>query len=78
MTKKLKCTECGGDVKYVEEVKGSFVYTIYEDGCVNFDDHNYYGDSWIIVECADCGTRYDYEWSDPSLCIKLKSPLTTC
>lgn len=69
----MKCPKCGGEVQYVEEVSGAFFYRIDEDGYVNFDRKDYFGDSWESLMCVDCNTTFDYEWdADEVYKIKIK------
>ena len=41
----MKCPKCGGNLQYFEEVSGSFVYPIDDNGVVDFDNKELYGNS---------------------------------
>jgi len=57
----MKCPVCGGNLQYEEEVMGSFVYPIAEDGSYDETNKEYCGDSWNHVVCSECGQEYDYK-----------------
>lgn len=57
----MRCTECDGELQIVEEVMGSFAYPVKDDGMINFDDKEYYGESWTNLKCSLCEKEYDYE-----------------
>ena len=50
-----ECPKCGGDVKYIEEVSGKFIFYTFSNGEVDFTDKEFIGDSWGLIECEDCG-----------------------
>lgn len=60
MDKILKCLNCGGEIKYIDEVSGSFVHNIV-DGEIDWVDKEIYGDSWNYLECVKCQTQYGYD-----------------
>lgn len=65
----MKCPKCGGNLQYVEEVSGSFVYPIDDNGVVDFDNKEFYGNSWTSVECAICESKFDYDWNEDSSAV---------
>ncbi|SNS23375.1 hypothetical protein SAMN05446037_1006142 [Anaerovirgula multivorans] len=56
------CPKCGGELRYIEEVIGSFTNRIYDDGFVDFDSSSFYGDKHTDVMCTACNTSFDFEW----------------
>ena len=54
----MKCQNCGGQVKYIEEVEGSFVCNLSENGEQSCSE--FYGDALSFLECNDCGYRPKY------------------
>ena len=49
------CPRCGGDVRYIEEVSGKFIFYTFPNGEIDFTDKEFIGDSWGSIECEDCG-----------------------
>lgn len=58
----MKCSKCGGNLNYVEEVSGSFVSEVDEFGEIM--DSEYYGDSWNFLECEKCNHRPAYNFNN--------------
>jgi hypothetical protein len=59
----MKCPNCNGTLKFVEEVMGSFVCSIDDNGVVDYDDKDFYGESWPSVECDSCKATFGFDYS---------------
>ena len=65
----MKCPKCGGELQFVEEVSGVFVYSI-DNKAINYNDKEYIGDSWTHVECSKCRKSFDWNGDDDNVEIK--------
>lgn len=55
----MKCPNCNGKLKFINEVSGSYAYDIDENHVVD-DLYDFYGDSREYLECRDCETEFDF------------------
>lgn len=60
----MKCPECGGWVKYVLELIGSYKYPISSNGEIDYYDKDFYGDSRSEVQCSGCEKIFLYKYSE--------------
>ena len=65
----MKCPKCSEELQFIEEVSGSFAYKIGEDGFVDFNNKEFFGNSWTSVECFKCNKSVDYGWNED--CTKI-------
>ena len=68
----MKCPKCGEELQFMEEVSGSFAYKIREDGYVDFDDKEFFGESWTSVECFKCNKSINWDWNEDVTRVILK------
>lgn len=53
MKNQYKC-KCGGKLQVVQEVYGSFIYDVDENGEFDWDDKDFHGDIKEFVMCSEC------------------------
>lgn len=58
MSDKFKC-ECGGTLRVIQEVSGSFVHEIDSDGKFDWNDKEFYGDMDEFIACSECEAVID-------------------
>lgn len=72
LSKKLmKCPNCDRNaLTIVEEVSGSFVTDILENGEYDKTNKEFYGDAWSFIECSSCEARFSYTFNGNKIVIE--------
>jgi hypothetical protein len=59
----------------MEEVSGSFAYKICEDGYVDFDDKEFFGECWTSLKCFKCNKSINYDWNEDNTKVIIKEEI---
>ena len=66
----MKCPKCGGELQFIEEVRGVFISPI-EGKTIDYSNNKFVRDNRpSYIECLKCGGSFDWNGDDDNVEIK--------